>query len=86
MLACWYSTPPHNTVTQVLAAQGGQFTSVYDSRVVYPLQQWTYARSGCSSSDNNSSSWPPLWSCLYAYPSANRVSDGRTKGMMKGVS
>lgn len=56
-------------LAQVVAAQGGQFTSVFDSRVVYQLQDWTYARAGCSSGD----AWPPLWSCLYAHPSANQV-------------
>jgi predicted amidohydrolase YtcJ len=38
---------------------------VFDSRVAYQLQEWTHARSGCGSK----SGWPPLWSCMYAYPS-----------------
>lgn len=59
---------------QVVAVQGGLFTSVFDSRVVYQLQDWTYARAGCSSSD----AWPPLWGCLYAHPSANQVRCCRT--------
>jgi hypothetical protein len=54
---------------QVVAAQGGQFTSVYVSRVVYQLHDWTHARNGCSSGE----AWPPLWSCLYAFPSAEQV-------------
>lgn len=61
---------------QVVAAQGGQFTSVYDSRVVYQLRERTLARSGCS---NSSASWPPLWSCLYAYPSEHQVQRSSSK-------
>lgn len=55
---------------QIVAAQGEQFTSVFDSRVVYQLQQWIYARCGCSSGV----AWPPLWSCMYAFPTAQQVS------------
>lgn len=54
---------------KIVAAQGGQFTSVFDSRVVYQLQQWTYARCGCSSGV----AWPPLWSCIYAFPTAKQA-------------
>jgi len=63
-------TPVAFAAMQIVAAQGGQFTSVFDSRVVYQLQQWTYARCGCSSGV----AWPPLWSCIYAFPTAKQVS------------
>eukprot|EP00775_Hariotina_reticulata_P010743 gene10743-10899_t len=50
---------------KVVAVQEGGFTSVFDQRVKYQLQQWTHARCGCCGE-----AWPPLWSCLYAFPTA----------------
>lgn len=62
-------------VSQVVAAVGSRFVSVYDGSVEYQVAKWTYARHGCG--DAESPGWPPLWSCMFAYKTRREVRAGR---------